>query len=90
VSSRRSQVHAARGLGLVATLGASAVCRSHPIWGRTRICTHSASPFVFTFRAADNRMVAFPYPKRLCAIMDVDQSAAVRCMPPGRFALHVV
>lgn len=31
-------------------------------------------------RAAENRMVAFPYTKRLCAIMDVDQSAAVVLM----------
>ena len=51
----------------------AAVAAGNPhAWSRT-----AYSPEEITQPAADNRMVVFPYTKRMCANIDVDQGAAV-------------
>jgi acetyl-CoA C-acetyltransferase len=63
--------HRARLGGLCARLAATAA--EHPqAWSRQAFTADE-----ITTPSADNRMVAFPYPKRMTANIDVDQGAAV-------------
>ena len=51
----------------------AAVAAGNPYaWSRT-----AYSPTEIRTVSADNRMVVFPYPKRMCANIDVDQGAAI-------------
>jgi len=53
--------------------GLSATAAAHPdAWSR-----RAYTPDEITTPSAENRMVAFPYPKRMTANIDVDQAAAV-------------
>lgn len=63
--------HQARVSELWSTFAAVAAANPHA-WSRT-----AYSPDDIRSVSAENRMVAFPYPKLMCANIDVDQAAAV-------------